>query len=69
MTQVQRAFAAEIFALGKPTVLVILNGGSVDIGPELKAVSEHSPCSNGALSSGWMAAFTSDCDQIRRTRP
>jgi len=34
---VQRAFAAKIFALKKPTILLILNGGSVDIGPELAA--------------------------------
>ena len=33
---VQRAFASAIFAVGKPVVLLILNGGSVDIGPELK---------------------------------
>lgn len=41
---VQRALAARIFALGKPTVLVVLNGGSVDIGPELAA-------SKGALEA------------------
>ena len=28
-------------------------------------VSEHSPCSTCALSSCWMAALTSNCDQIR----
>ena len=33
---VQRAFAKEILALGKKTVLLVLNGGSVDIGPELE---------------------------------
>lgn len=34
---VQRRFAAEIFKLGKPTVLLLLNGGSIDIGPEIAA--------------------------------
>ena len=33
---VQRDFAKSILALGKPVVLVVLNGGSVDIGPELQ---------------------------------
>ena len=32
---VQRAFAKKIFALNKPVVLLVLNGGSIDIGPEL----------------------------------
>jgi hypothetical protein len=34
---VQRAFAKEILAQGKKVVLLVLNGGSVDIGPELAA--------------------------------
>lgn len=33
---VQRDFAKSILALGKTVVLVVLNGGSVDIGPELQ---------------------------------
>ena len=33
----QRDFAKSIFALGKTVVLLVLNGGSVDIGPELAA--------------------------------
>lgn len=34
---VQRDFAKTILGLGKTVVLVVLNGGSVDIGPELEA--------------------------------
>jgi hypothetical protein len=33
----QRKLAAAVFAVGKPTVLVLLNGGSIDVGPELAA--------------------------------
>ena len=34
---VQRAFAAAIFKLKKKTVVFLLNGGSIDVGPELEA--------------------------------
>ena len=34
---VQRSFAKAILELGKMVVLVVLNGGSIDIGPELTA--------------------------------
>lgn len=34
---VQRRFAEKVFALGKPTVTLLLNGGSVDVAPELAA--------------------------------
>ena len=57
---VQRAFASAIFAVGKPVVLLILNGGSVDIGPELKQAEAaiDAFCERTSVMSRCIAALT-----------
>jgi hypothetical protein len=48
LPEIQHQLAAAITAVGKPTVLYILNGGCIDIGPEFS-----SPAIGAILSAGY----------------